>query len=246
MKLMDYHLHSEFSYDSKMKLEDLVEYARENSLDIIVTDHYDVSSSEKFKDHTFDVDQYEKRLRELGIPMGVEFGWDCRTKIKLDLKRFDFVILAIHEYDPPADYGQKRSYLAYLEKLLYAVENVEDFHVIAHLDFPRRYNPHHEPFSKELFPLIEEIFRKIVRDGKGIEVNTDPIYSSYGEPNPSPEIIKLFKECGGEFITVGSDAHELKDVGKGVRSALNILKEVGFKYVSVFRNGRWEKEKIDL
>jgi len=63
VELMDYHVHSEFSYDATPKPEDLLEYAKKKSIDIIITDHYDVSSSEKFRGHVFNVENYERKLK---------------------------------------------------------------------------------------------------------------------------------------------------------------------------------------
>lgn len=33
-------------------------------------------------------------------------------------------------------------------------------------------------------------------------------------------ILALYRDCGGELVTVGSDAHTPADVGKGVRAGL--------------------------
>jgi histidinol-phosphatase (PHP family) len=46
----------------------------------------------------------------------------------------------------------------------------------------------------------------------------------------------MYKELGGEIITVGSDAHRAEDVGKGVKNCIEIIKEAGFKYIITFNN----------
>ena len=42
------------------------------------------------------------------------------------------------------------------------------------------------------------------------------------------------RDCGGELVTVGSDAHTPADVGKGVRAACALLRECGFRRVCTY------------
>lgn len=235
---MDYHIHSDFSPDSNAKIEDIIKSAKEKGIDnIIITDHYEVVKGEhSFK---FDIEEYRRTMEKYCLPVGVEFGWDGETEIDTDLKIFDFVILSCHVFDRPAT---QESYKKYLERLLLILEKFDSFHVLGHLDFPRRYSENFTPFSKDLYPIIEEILKLIIKNGKGIEVNTDSMLK-YGEPNPSYDILKLYKSLGGEFITIGSDAHEAKDVGNNIEKVSQILKELGFNYISIL-NGEWDMIKI--
>ncbi|MGB4755795.1 MAG: histidinol phosphate phosphatase, partial [Fervidobacterium sp.] len=108
--------------------------------------------------------------------------------------------------------------------------------------FPRRYHKNNEPFSKELYDIISEILKTLIKNGKSLEVNTAPI-SLYGEPNPSIEILKIYKSLGGRNITIGSDAHELKDIGEGINEGIEMLKKVGYNYILVF-DIEWKEVKI--
>ena len=47
-------------------------------------------------------------------------------------------------------------------------------------------------------------------------------------------ILELYKSCGGEIVTVGSDAHTPADVGKGIPAACALLSACGFRYVCTY------------
>ena len=52
--------------------------------------------------------------------------------------------------------------------------------------------------------------------------------------HPCFEIVKLFKELGGQYITVGSDAHMADLVGNKISEAYDMALEAGFKYVTIY------------
>ena len=45
-------------------------------------------------------------------------------------------------------------------------------------------------------------------------------------------------------MTVGSDAHCRQDVGKGIQEAEKLLQELGFPYISRFRERKLLQEKV--
>ena len=45
----------------------------------------------------------------------------------------------------------------------------------------------------------------------------------------------MYKELGGEILSVGSDAHTVADLGKGVADGAEIAKQAGFKYLCFFK-----------
>lgn len=47
-------------------------------------------------------------------------------------------------------------------------------------------------------------------------------------------LLELYRDCGGELITLGSDAHRPEDVGKGIAQAQELLRTVGFRYFTVY------------
>ena len=90
---------------------------------------------------------------------------------------------------------------------------------------------------------IQVILETLVEKGRGIEVNTSGLRSGQG-CFPDLEVVRLFKELGGEAITVGSDAHFKEDVGQGIAQGYELIKAAGFKYVATFSDRRPEFIKI--
>ena len=77
---------------------------------------------------------------------------------------------------------------------------------------------------------MRAIFTEVAKTDHAMEVNTH-----HGLDLDSwPTILRWFKECGGELVTVGSDAHRPKDVARGIPQALELLKAAGFDHVTTF------------
>lgn len=51
---------------------------------------------------------------------------------------------------------------------------------------------------------------------------------------PSKDILELYKECGGEIVTIGSDAHVPHHVGYNFTEIIELIKSTGFKYITTF------------
>ncbi|MBO1912439.1 histidinol phosphate phosphatase, partial [Microvirga sp. 3-52] len=81
---------------------------------------------------------------------------------------------------------------------------------------------------------LSAIFNEIIPAGKGIELNTSGV--RYGLPHamPSDDVLKLYKQCGGEVITLGSDAHRVGEIAFDFKESLALLQSVGFNYIATF------------
>ncbi len=241
--MQDYHVHSYFSGDSQSRIEDIIEQSKKMGIEyLIITDHVDDMQTEFAKGDTIeDTQAYKQTMATFSLPSGIEYSWDGKTPKTVNLKDFDFVILSYH-CDFIRENGQIR-YDRYLEDFIRIIDQVEDFKVIGHLDFPRRYDENHRKFSHDLYDRIAELFKSLINRGKGIELNMAAL-SMYSEPNPDWDILQLYKDCGGEVITIGSDAHTAQRVGKNINLGLHRLKEMGFCYLDVFDKGKWTKKEI--
>ena len=86
---------------------------------------------------------------------------------------------------------------------------VKDFDALGHLDYVVRYGSHqaaeysYRKFSDE----IDAVLKKLIEEGKGLEMNLAGIKYGLGFSNPHPDVLKRYRELGGEIITVGADAH---------------------------------------
>lgn len=61
---------------------------------------------------------------------------------------------------------------------------------------------------------------------------------------PDLDIVSLYRQLGGEIITVGSDAHTAEDVGKGIREGIEMIEQAGFDYITVYVNRQPSMIKI--
>lgn len=258
--LADFHMHSNFSGDSHTPMEDMVKKAISLGLShICFTEHYDpdyvyIPGEEGMFELNTDSYLYDllkmkdKYKSEIKILFGVELGLQPHLKRELAVYakayQFDFIIGSSHicnRKDPyyPAFFegrSEDEAHHEYFESILENVKKLPYFDVYGHLDYVVRYGPtknanytyqkHADVFDKILTHLIE--------NEKGIELNTGGFKYGLGQPNPSIDILKRYRELGGEIITIGSDAHEPAFIGHEFTKACDILKECGYKYYSVF------------
>ena len=114
----------------------------------------------------------------------------------------------------------------------------DDFDVYGHIDYVVRYGPNkNRQYSYGRYKdILDEILKKLISMGKGIELNTGGYHYGLGEPNPCVAVIKRYKELGGEIITVGADAHTPDKVAYAFDKAANVLETCGFKHYTVFKD----------
>jgi len=91
------------------------------------------------------------------------------------------------------------------------------FDSLAHVDFPVRYLP--EAYEDE--SLLGEILDAIIENGISLEINTSPIRKGKASENPSPRIQEMYRERGGKYFTIGSDAHRTEDIGSSFQEVLD-------------------------
>lgn len=79
------------------------------------------------------------------------------------------------------------------------------YDVYGHLDYIARYAPAKSDCRFSYFDysdLIDGILTHIIENEKGIECNTSGLRKALNATNPSIDILKRYKELGGEIITV--------------------------------------------
>lgn len=251
--MFDFHIHSSLSFDSDTHAEEIAISAVTAGLrEICFTDHWDCHPRPTDKHDLFSLDEYSKTYDSLSvhgliIRRGVEIGlneWNMSECEKLLSQRaFDFVIGSVHYakgYDPyDKEYWQgksaKAAYMDYLEQTYKCVNLHKDFDVLGHLTYVCKSpnNPFHAPLEyKDCRELADEIMRTLIKNGKGIEVNTSGIERGVGLL-PSLDYVRRFKQLGGEIITVGSDAHDTARVGQYCGETIEAIKDI-FGYVCTF------------
>jgi len=108
---------------------------------------------------------------------------------------------------------------------IYEICKWNKFDVLGHLTYTLRY-----------MTGVQGHIVNMEQNGKGIEINTSGLRQQYGFTFPTLEYVKMFKECGGEVLSIGSDSHCAADLGKGIVEGTEIAKQSGFKYLTYFKN----------
>lgn len=265
---VDFHLHSFFSGDSDTAPELIAETALQRGLSAICfTDHYDADYP--YEDVCFELDTKACLERIAGLRSAYEGRIEIGSGVELGLQPhlgalyrsytgrfpFDFVIGSTHLVDGKDPYyasfwegcAPKDGIRRFLEVTLENMKAFDDFDVYGHLDYIVRYAPL-EPrsfFYEDYGELMDEILKFLISHGKGIEVNTGGYKAGLGCPNPCPEVIRRYRELGGEIVTMGSDAHTAEYVGSFMEEAREILRDCGFRYFALFRGRKAEFVRLD-
>jgi len=257
--MYDFHIHSNFSLDSKATMESIVKVALEkNFKTICFTDHVDLEATEERIDLLFrpldyfrDINKVKYKYRDkieilAGVEIGMQPGLEARYDSFIQENGFDFVIMSLHtinQKDIFHDYSSTELSSSeiisrYYDELLYCVKSYDNYDVVGHIDFIDRYIDDRDVIKRyDLYmDKIENILRTIIDKGKGIEVNTGGLRYRLNVPHPKPSILKLYKELGGDIITFGSDSHVAEHVGYEYKWTEKMLKDMGFRYIYLFRN----------
>lgn len=258
--LWDCHMHTSFSADSDTLMEEMIQSAVNKGLKgICITEHLDPDYPKTPDNISFDLDIRSYRemlesLREkysdkLDIRFGIEIGLQPHLQDffqgLLLVSPFDFVIGSshvVHGYDPyyPEFFKRKEEEICYREYFESILENLSAFSgmdVYGHIDYIVRYGPNKNcQYSyKKYQDILDEILKTILDKGIGIELNTGGFHYGLGEPNPCTDIIRRYRQLGGEIITIGSDAHSTEKIAFAFDKAAAILENCGFQYYTVFK-----------
>ena len=85
----------------------------------------------------------------------------------------------------------------------------------------------------------------LIANGKALEINTSGLRQPIGKTMPTENYVRRFRELGGEFLTLGSDAHFTEHVGAGIDEGYAIAESCGFEYVTYFENRKPVQVKIE-
>lgn len=145
--------------------------------------------------------------------------------------------IALSELSYYTSQTRNSTYLAYLEKVFDSLDASYDYSVISAPSQVSLNNYYPSPLLlyREFPDILDSILMRLVFTGKGLEVNASG-FDTLSSPLPSSCILKRYRELNGEIITVGSHS----ETGKNIKKAYETLVSCGFKYVSVFKNGKCE------
>lgn len=242
--LTDLHIHTEFSCDSEADMEEYVKQAIEKKMQMLCfTDHVDLNPNDYGYNYYLPGKYFEKfnRIKEeyknqITMYTGIEFGEPhlyADTLKQLSKYPYDFIIGSIHWIGDMfpcqkvrEQYSAKEFYTLYWKEMLRTVKQ-GGFDALGHMDFPKRY--YGEIYYSE--PEIKEIFKVLLDKDMVIEINTSSLRKGHSETMPGKELLQMYRDCGGQYVTIGSDAHEVKDVGADYEVAQKLVRECALQTV---------------
>lgn len=259
----DYHLHSSFSGDSTEPMENMVLAAIDRGLThICFTEHMDMdypvtpdapegtfllNTDSYLYDLALCKAKYEGRIK---IFFGVELGMQPHLQRQLALyarsHEFDFIIGSTHVVQGQDPYypdyfsgrSEEEAFRSYFKEIIANLKKIPGYDVCGHLDYVVRYGANKDKdYSYAKYKdLFDEMLTLILEQEKGIELNTGSLNRGTRDVSPCTDVLKRYRELGGDVITVGSDAHNAAEVAAHFSRAEEVLKECGFKYYCIFEN----------
>jgi histidinol-phosphatase (PHP family) len=92
--------------------------------------------------------------------------------------------------------------------------------------------------------LYKKLFSILIQRGIALEINTSGLRKKINQSSPPYVLLQLYKEIGGELITVGSDSHNTTDVYSGIPYIYGQLKNLGFNYITTVKDKKLVQIKI--
>lgn len=191
-----------------------------------------------YKEYLYVKEKYKDQITlKLGLESGIQVHTIPQYEALFKAYPFDFIILSIHQVDDlefwTGDYQKGRTeeeyYTRYYQELYDVVKNYKNYSVLGHMDLMKRYDDHdgYDSFNKHK-DIITKILQIVIKDGKGIEINTSSVCYKLDDLMPSKDILKLYLELGGTIITIGSDSHQEDHLGAYIEDTKKQLKALGF------------------
>lgn len=249
--IIDLHIHTEFSCDSEADMQEyLINGIQQNMNAVCFTDHVDLNENDygynyyNAKSFFEKYDKLKKIYKEQIIMLaGIEFGEPhlYYSELKnLSEYPYDYIIGSIHWIGNMfpcqkvrEQYSAKEFYLLYWDEVLKTVKQ-GGFDALGHIDFPKRY--YGEIYYNE--KIMNEIFKYLLDKDMVIEINTSSLRKGHTQTMPGIEILQIYRNNGGKYITIGSDAHEVRDLAADNKIAKQLIQDMNFQEVMYINRER--------
>lgn len=267
--IVDLHVHTDNSFDGNHSATFFCEKAEFLDLRAVAfTDHCEVDQYRADNNYEkrifqafFEVAKVRSAFRgKLLVLNGLELGqpaYDIETANKI-VARYDYdhILGSVHNLRGGEDfYFMKDVKPQEADELLkkYFDELIEmlkwgKFDVLAHLTYPLRYFYSQSNLTIDLNNYkkqIDEILYITAKTDKALEINTAALRQPLKKLSPEADIVKRFKELGGKYISVGSDAHYAEHLANGIDKAYDCAIAAGFDSITFYQKHTPMKMKIE-
>lgn len=212
--LADTHMHSIYSYDGQMTLNDMVKKGMELGLKYMAfTEHLEFSQISlkqflnRYELYSKEVDKLQEQYPDITLIKGVEFSNPEKFPHELEVVNsldIDYIIGSNHI--SPQDNSEKEI-LEYYKRILKMV-SLGGIDSLGHLDYLRR-KVDDSCISDD---ILKEIYSYLIKNDIALEINSSAVRRKGLDSFPSDEKLALYKSMGGDKVTIGSDAHRLNEI----------------------------------
>lgn len=244
--IFDCHMHTEISYDSKMKIDEVLNVQKNKNIGVIITEHMDFNFPKKDafrfdpKEYFDKYENYRSKSLLLGVEVGMGLDIVKENKELVDKYNFDQVIGSIHLLDGE-DIFLKEVYEGkskidigeiYFKSMIENIKVHPYINVLGHIDYISRYWPFEDKKLQyvDFSDYIDTVLKTIAEKGIALELNTKKVENKDSLEAIRPIFVR-YKELKGEMVTLGSDAHFSENIGKSFEICDEFLKEIGLKRV---------------
>ncbi len=245
--IFDSHSHTAFSGDSEMKAEEALAAADVAGIGLVFTEHLDLDYPGDI-DFTFDPATYWQQYEPLrgdrlmlGIEVGMQSATAERSRAFVDTVPFDLVIGSVHMVDGKDIYykeaygnlSKAEFFHKYYQQMADNIRQHGFIDVLGHIDYIARYAPYENPdISYGSFQAdIDAVLRAAIETDTVLELNTRRLGSRLAVKELLP-VYSRYRELGGRFVTLGSDAHTADAIGGNFRIARELVEAVGLQAVT--------------
>ena len=255
---VDYHVHTEFSNDCNVPMQEQCQAAIRAGLAQIAFTEHEENNPKEYLPFSFDHPAYLHELArcrkefdgQLTIRAAIEISEPHRyadaAERVLSRYAWDFVLGSLHWFDADTNTNERafftrfgdwrESFRAYFREMQVMAQR-GNFDILAHMDYPARYMARFlkDEYDIALYePEIRPVLQALIERGKGMEINTSPLRKHMPAANPPQVVVNWYHEMGGQYLTVGSDAHLSRDVGADIDVALQMARTAGFTHIAVY------------
>jgi histidinol-phosphatase (PHP family) len=241
--LTDYHMHSTFSPDASDSLDQMCQHALQIGFkEIAFTEHLEWHPD--WKD-SLDINAYLQAVQKIktdyaqkglkvfaGVEIGNPHDYPEHAAKVIDNSQFEVVVAALHWLDSinihlPECFSGRDPIDVCQEYFLEIGRMAEycDFDILAHFDriFLTGRMVGYVPDLKQLEPIVRSTFAIMAQNNQILELNTKLFgHMSQIWKEFMITFINWFREEGGSGISIGSDAHNILQIGRH----FNVVEEI--------------------
>lgn len=205
----------------------------------------------------------------MNVMIGAELGYSPDPRVLAKNQEIvekyspDFVVNSVHSQRAEDYYYQipfhettcegveilrpkKEAYREYLSLVRESLEVPYPYDIVGHIGYPSRYAPYQDKkmsyaeFAKE----YDDILSAVIAKNKILEVNASNNGASEFATFVGEDVLRRYFALGGKQVSYASDAHSTGSILRERGEVVEMLKNIGFTYITVPCRGEYIKVEI--